>query len=73
MQAVATRLHQRIETDVREAADVESGILEAIERTGADLLVIGTSVRAGSTRLHLGPRVEYLARHAPCPVVIINA
>jgi Kef-type K+ transport system membrane component KefB/nucleotide-binding universal stress UspA family protein len=73
MQAVATRLHQRIETDVREATDVESGILEAIERTGADLLVLGTSVRAGSTRLHLGPRVEYLARHAPCPVVIINA
>ena len=55
-----------------EAVDVETGILEAIEATGADLLILGTSVRAGSTRLHLGPRVEFLARNAPCPVVIIN-
>jgi Kef-type K+ transport system membrane component KefB/nucleotide-binding universal stress UspA family protein len=73
LQAVATRLQQTIETDVREAVDVETGILEAIEATGADLLILGTSVRAGSTRLHLGPRVEFLARNAPCPVVIINA
>lgn len=72
MQAVATRLQQRVETHVREASDVESGILQAIEETGADLLILGTSVRAGSYRLHLGPRVEYLAQHAPCPVVVVN-
>jgi nucleotide-binding universal stress UspA family protein len=70
---VATRMGQNAETEVREAEDVETGILEAIEEFGADLLVLGTSVRAGTTHLHLGPRVEYLTRLAPCPVVILNS
>ena len=69
---VATRMGQHVQTEVREAEDVETGILDAIEELGADLLVLGTSVRAGTTRLHLGPRVEYLTRLAPCPVVILN-
>jgi Kef-type K+ transport system membrane component KefB len=70
---VATRMGQNAETEVREAEDVESGILEAVEEFEADLLVLGTSVRAGTTHLHLGPRVEYLTRLAPCPVVILNS
>ena len=70
---VATRMGQNAETEVREAEDVETGILEAIEEFGADLLVLGTSVRAGTTHLHLVPRVEYLTRLAPCPVVILNS
>jgi Kef-type K+ transport system membrane component KefB len=72
LKAIAFSLDQRMSTDVVEAPDVEHGVLRAIEQTGADLLVMGTSVRAGTSRLHLGPRVEYLARHAPCPVVILN-
>jgi len=70
---VATRMGQHVQTEVREAEDVETGILDAIEELEADLLVLGTSVRAGTTRLHLGPRVEYLTRLAPCPVVILNS
>jgi Kef-type K+ transport system membrane component KefB len=70
---VATRMGQNAETEVRDAEDVETGILEALEESGADLLVLGTSVRAGTTHLHLGPRVEYLTRLAPCPVVILNS
>jgi Kef-type K+ transport system membrane component KefB/nucleotide-binding universal stress UspA family protein len=70
---VATRMGQNAETEVREAEDVETGILEALDEFGADLLVLGTSVRAGTTHLHLGPRVEYLTRLAPCPVVILNS
>jgi Kef-type K+ transport system membrane component KefB len=70
---VATRMGQNAETEVREAEDVETGILEAVEEFEADLLVLGTSVRAGTTHLHLGPRVEYLTRLAPCPVVILNS
>jgi Kef-type K+ transport system membrane component KefB/nucleotide-binding universal stress UspA family protein len=72
LEVVASRLGQQIRTQVREAADVETGILDAITELDADLLVLGTSVRAGTTRLYLGPRVEYLARLAPCPVVILN-
>jgi nucleotide-binding universal stress UspA family protein len=70
---VATRMGQHAETEVREAEDVETGILEAVEDFGADLLILGSSVRAGTTHLHLGPRVEYLTRLAPCPVVILTA
>ena len=72
LRTLATRLDQRMSTDVVQATDVELGILRALETSNADLLVMGTSVRAGTTRLHLGPRVEYLARNAPCPVVILN-
>jgi Kef-type K+ transport system membrane component KefB/nucleotide-binding universal stress UspA family protein len=72
LQVLATQLDQRMTTDVVQASDVERGILRSLETSGSDLLVMGTSVRSGSTRLHLGPRVEYLAQNAPCPVVILN-
>lgn len=72
MKALAGQLDQRLSTDVVQAVDVEDGIMRAIADTDSDLLVLGTSVRAGTSRLHLGPRVEYLARNAPCPVVILN-
>ncbi len=72
LKAIASSLDQRMSTEVIEASEVEHGVLRAIDQTGADLVVMGTSVRAGTSRLHLGPRVEYLARHAPCPVVILN-
>jgi Kef-type K+ transport system membrane component KefB len=72
LKSIASSLDQRMSTQVVEAPEVEDGVLRAIARTGADLVVMGTSVRAGTSRLHLGPRVEYLARHAPCPVVILN-
>jgi Kef-type K+ transport system membrane component KefB len=72
LEAVGLKLDQRITTHVRQAPVVETGILAEIDRWGVDLLVLGTNVRAGTTRLHLGPRVEYLARNAPCPVLILN-
>jgi len=70
--AIGSKLDLETGTEIREAESVEAGILSAIDDLGADLLVLGTNVRAGSTRLHLGPRVEYLVRHAPCPVLILN-
>jgi Kef-type K+ transport system membrane component KefB len=70
---LATRMGQHVQTEVREAEDVETGILDALVEFDADLLILGTSVRAGTTHLHLGPRVEYLTRLAPCPVVILNS
>ena len=72
MAVVGESLNLRTATAVEEAPDVETGILRNILTNGVDLLVLGTHVRAGTTRLHLGPRVEYIARHAPCPVLILN-
>lgn len=73
LEQVAAALGQEAQTYIRRAPDPETGILEAVDEFASDLLVLGTSVRAGTSRLHLGPRVEYLARNAPCPVVIINS
>lgn len=57
---------------VREGDDPETVILEEIEAQGHDLLVIGTDVRPGSDRLHIGPRVERILYGASCPVLILN-
>ncbi len=73
LELAAMRLGQEIQTAVREAPDIETGILDAVIEMDADLLILGTSVRAGTTRLHLGPSVEFLVRLAPCPVVIVNS
>lgn len=67
MEGVATQ------TDVKIDPIPERAILNAAEEQGVDLIVLGTSVRAASERLHLGPRVERILRDAPCPVVIFNS
>jgi nucleotide-binding universal stress UspA family protein len=69
---VAVDLDRQVSTRVIEAPNVETGILEAAAEASVDLIVVGTEVRAGTTRLHIGPRVEYVARHSEGPVVIIN-
>jgi Kef-type K+ transport system membrane component KefB/nucleotide-binding universal stress UspA family protein len=69
----ARQLGRAVDARVVEAVDVELGILTVVREVSADLLILGTSVRSGTRRLHLGPRVENLVTHAPCPVVILNA
>lgn len=73
LERVGLALGYETTTHVRTADDPETGILAAIDEFSPDLLVLGTSVRAGTTRLHMGPRVEHLVRYAPCPVVVINS
>jgi Kef-type K+ transport system membrane component KefB len=68
----ALALGRGIRTYSRRADDATSGILAAIDEFRADLLVLGTSVRAGTTSLHLGPRVEHLVSYAPIPVMVVN-
>jgi nucleotide-binding universal stress UspA family protein len=58
---------------VREGPDPETVILREIALRDHDLLVIGTDVRPGSERLHLGPRVERILLQAPCPVLVLNS
>jgi nucleotide-binding universal stress UspA family protein len=52
--------------------DLSSDILSAVADQRADLVVMSTNVRPGSTRLHLGPQVEAILKHAPCPVLLLN-
>jgi Kef-type K+ transport system membrane component KefB/nucleotide-binding universal stress UspA family protein len=62
----------RTEGEVRQGRDADAVILEMAATRDVELLVLGTSVRAGSDRLFLGPRVERLIDRAPCPVLVYN-
>jgi nucleotide-binding universal stress UspA family protein len=61
------------EVEVRMGPKPEEAILDTARRVSADLVVLGTSVRAGSSRLFLGPRVERILSSCPCPVVVLNS
>jgi Kef-type K+ transport system membrane component KefB/nucleotide-binding universal stress UspA family protein len=60
------------ETEVRVGPEPEDAILETARRIQADLVILGTGVRAASSRLFLGPRVERILSACPCPVVVLN-
>ncbi len=57
---------------VKEGKSPEQVITEITESNNIDLIVIGTSVRPGSERLYLGPRVENILITAKCPVIVLN-
>lgn len=61
------------DTLVEEGTNPEATILEVAQAGEFDLVVLGTDLRPGASRLFLGPRVEYILEEASCPVVIINA
>lgn len=60
-------------TEVRVGSAPEKIILNIAEHHQIDLIILGTSIRAGSDRLYLGPRVERILNNAPCPVIVINS
>jgi Kef-type K+ transport system membrane component KefB/nucleotide-binding universal stress UspA family protein len=72
LEEMAGALGQYSHTRIRHHDTAEQGILSYVAESKPDLMVLGTGVRAGTARLHLGPRVEYLVRHAPCAVLVIN-
>ena len=59
----------RIDYVVRQGDPVEAIVAEA-ERTGADLVVVGTK-RRGLRRLVLGSVAEGVSRQSPCPVLVV--
>lgn len=73
LETVGGALGRTPRTEVRHHPFAEEGILAFIEEIHPDLLILGTEVRAGTARLHLGPRVERLVREALCPVVVLNS
>jgi nucleotide-binding universal stress UspA family protein len=71
--ALGAALGVHVGTVVRQAPDPETAILAVAHEMESDLIVLGTNVRAGTERLYLGRRVEYILQHAPCPVVVVNS
>jgi nucleotide-binding universal stress UspA family protein len=60
-----------VETAVVRAQDVPSGLLGALKRTGAGLLVMSTQGRGGVARLILGSVANRMIRSAPVPVLVV--
>jgi Kef-type K+ transport system membrane component KefB len=58
-------------SSIEEHEAPEDAILEKVRALGAHLLVLGTGTRSGAEKLFLGPRVERVLAHSPCPVVVI--
>lgn len=53
--------------------DPGESIVAAAEAEEVDLLVVGAHDRAALGRLLLGSVSEHVARHAPCPVLVVRA
>jgi nucleotide-binding universal stress UspA family protein len=53
--------------------DVRETVVEAAENWHADLIVVGSRGKGGLRRLLLGSVAEFVARHAPCSVLIARA
>jgi nucleotide-binding universal stress UspA family protein len=60
-------------TAVYPGSEPETIILDVARSANMDLIILGTSIRAGSDRLYLGSRVERILHQAPCPVIIVNS
>lgn len=62
----------KTQSEVQFSASVSDAILSAVTEQGVDLVVLGTDLRPGKTRLHLGHQVETVLQRAPCPVLLLN-
>ena len=63
----------RTSADIQTGTDPETIILEVARQHNMDLIILGTDVRPGSSRLFLGPRVERILKNTPCPVIVFNS
>ncbi len=61
----------KVDTAV-EKGDVRLKIIDSAADWGADLIVVGSHGRSGISRLLLGSVAEFVARHAPCSVLIVR-
>jgi len=52
--------------------DARSAIVDYAERTGADLVVVGSHGRSGLSRLIIGSVAGYVVSHAPCSVFVVK-
>lgn len=55
-----------------EVADPRDAILDAVEKVGAELIVMSTHGRRGFSRVLLGSVAESVIRRAPCPVLVVR-
>jgi len=57
---------------ILEGSDIPALILETVEESGADLIVISAHGRTGLGRWRFGSVAQRVARHSPVPVVLVQ-
>jgi nucleotide-binding universal stress UspA family protein len=72
LRELGMRLGVNVATEVTMGGTTVDNLVDRA-RGDVDLIVLGTGVRAGSSRLYLGPKVERLVAEAPCSVIVLNA
>lgn len=72
LRAVVARSVPDAEIQVTLTADLGVGVVEAAEKFGATMIVIGTHGRGGIKRLLLGSVAEHVVRSASCPVMTVR-
>jgi nucleotide-binding universal stress UspA family protein len=73
--AAVTSAGIMVDAALVEAADVQVGecIVRQAREYHAELIVCGTHGRRGIRRLLMGSDAEYIVRHAPVPVLLVQA
>ena len=70
VQSIAEEEEIEVETDVLQAREVGSAIVdEAVER-GVDLIVMGIVYKRQFGQFSLGDVVPYVLKNSPCPVIL---
>ena len=70
--AVLHRCTPHAHAELREGADVSEEILDYAQRTGADLIMIGSKGTGAIRRFLLGSITGRVARHAHCSVWVVR-
>ncbi|HEX6983240.1 MAG TPA: cation:proton antiporter [Balneolaceae bacterium] len=72
LKALGETMNVKTRAAVEKGESSEKVIADFARRNDFDLIILGTNIRPGSSRLYLGPRTESILANAPCPVIIFN-
>jgi nucleotide-binding universal stress UspA family protein len=65
---IAEEWGQKIDTEILQARDIGTAIVEEAIEAQADLILLGVSYRRKFGEFDLGKTVPYVLKHAPCEV-----
>lgn len=69
---VARRWKQDIDSEVLQARDAGTAIIEEADRWAVDLILVGLRYRRKFDQYYIGSTVSHILRHAACRVVVLR-
>ncbi len=71
-EGVAHRWKQEIESEVLQARDAGTAVVEESDRRGIDLIVMGLRYRKRFDQFHMGSTVMHVLKNASCRVCVLR-